>query len=66
MQGTKKEREKGFTAIAVATCGRHGEQGRKMGGLKLPNCRQFTRFIETLLRFWYVCLIGPYIHPYCS
>jgi hypothetical protein len=31
----------------------------KMGGLKLPHRRQFNRFIETLLRFWYVCLIGP-------
>ena len=34
---------------------RHG----KTGGLNLPNCRQFNRFIEKLLRFWYVCLIGP-------
>jgi hypothetical protein len=33
---SEKRKEKGSTAIAVATCGRHGDQGRKMGGLNLP------------------------------
>jgi hypothetical protein len=31
----------------------------KMGDLNLPNRRQFNRFGKTLLRLWYVCLIGP-------
>src|SRR5262249_19146405 len=30
-----------------------------MGGLNLPNCRQFKRLSKTLLRFWHFCLIGP-------
>jgi hypothetical protein len=37
------------------TVSQHG----KMGGVNLPNCHQFNYFIETLLRFWYFCLIGP-------
>jgi len=41
--------------VHAMTVSQHG----KTGGLNFPNCRQFNHFIETLLRFRYVCLIGP-------
>jgi hypothetical protein len=42
-------------SLHTMTASHHGE----MGGLNLPNYRQFNWFSKMLLRFWSFCLIGP-------
>ena len=45
-------------SLHTITASHHGE----IGGLNLPNFRQFNCFSKMLLRFWYFCLIGPTRH----